>query len=162
MNLRFVIVIYTRFARQSYYIVISSLNNFAVRQIQINLYFPLFRSLYRILIKDRASNISAIFCLSNFIIWDNEGFVMYNRVILQDSSLNSSLHPSLNRTVTVLLTAAYEFFLPDISALLSLLSVAAYKVPPACFLLPHKVWFVLNIDFSYYFSSLAAYYDIHK
>ena len=29
-----------------YYIVISSLNNFAVRQIQINLYFPLFRSLY--------------------------------------------------------------------------------------------------------------------
>lgn len=26
--------------------MISSLNNFAVRQIQINLYFPLFRSLY--------------------------------------------------------------------------------------------------------------------
>ena len=128
-------------------------------------YLHLLRSavlLYRILIKDRASNISAIFCLSNFIIWDNEGFVMYNRVILQDSSLNSSLHPSLNRTVTVLLIARYEFSLPDISALLSLLSAAAYKVPPACFLLPHKAWFVLNIDFSYYFSSLAAYYDIHK
>ena len=30
------------------YIVISSLNNFAVRQIQINLYFPLFRSLYHV------------------------------------------------------------------------------------------------------------------
>ena len=31
---------------QIHNIVISSLNNFAVRQIQINLYFPLFRSLY--------------------------------------------------------------------------------------------------------------------
>ena len=39
--------IHVHFCLYEHYIVISSLNNFAVRQIQINLYFSHLRSLYR-------------------------------------------------------------------------------------------------------------------